>query len=364
MTRTALAATLADAAALAESWGPGTRIGRGAAPDLYHCAGIFAPAGLVLTGAQALAAFKQPADGYFFSFGNQEAAPAIDHLTAILEPMLMRSGIGFMAACIANPVLGRTMYQGHLFQDGRLLANMPHELMQRLSGRVAVIAHDVVAAGPAAIRARLSSAREQGVALALLDATSLAQTAMIAEALAPQLLIGGPAWLAGARGAVTEPASPDGRLAILSGAQDRQTLFQLGAAKQALAYHQLDLARANVPETALSWAARQNGAFIIASSSPPDRSRPDIAVTDIMAEIAAGLAASGIRRFVITGNDTASAIMDRLGADQLVAGAAASGLRWLISGDYNFLLKPGGFGGRNLLADGFEPQIRRNDAAE
>lgn len=364
MTRAALAATLADATALAERQGPGTRIGRGAVPHQSSGDGIFAPAGLALSGVEALSAFRQNAGAYMLSFGNQEAAPAIDHLAAVLEPMLESSGIGFMAACFANPALGRTMYQGHLFQDGRLLVNIPQALIQRLSGRVVVIAHDVVSAGPAAIRARLSAAREQGVALALLDAISVAQTGMIAEAVGPQLLIGGPAWLAGDEAPVAEPASPVGRLAILSGAQDRQTLFQLGAAKQMLAFHQLNLDIANAAEAALSWAQHQDSPLLIAASAPPDRARADIAVTQIMADIAAGLAEAGIRRFVVTGNDTASVVMDRLGAFQLVAGAAAGDLRWLNAGDYNFLLKPGGFGGRNLLADGFEPQIRRNDAAE
>ncbi|MDE8345340.1 MAG: four-carbon acid sugar kinase family protein [Acidocella sp.] len=364
MKRAALAVTLADAAVLAVRWGAGCCIGRGSVPEPGYDASILAPSGRALSSAETVAALQQRADGYFLSLGNQEAAPEIDDLVEILEPMIESAGFGFMAACFANPALGRTMYQGHLFQDGRLLMNVPQVLARRLSGRVMAIGYDIIAAGPAAIRARLVAAREQNVALALLDATSLAHTAMIAEALAGQILIGGAAWMAGDGPDTAEPEAPTGKLAILSGAQDRQTLFQLAIAREAVAFHQIDPARGDAVETAVTWAAQQVGAFIISASARPGLAQPAPSGVGLLPDIAEGLAALGVRRFVITGADTAAMIMDRLGATQLLAGAAEGGMRWLQAGDYNLLLKPGGFGARHLLADGFEPQIRRNDAAE
>ncbi len=96
---------------------------------------------------------------------------------------------------------------------------------------------------------------------------------------------------------------------------------------------------------------------------PPDQRAPGGA-TALLAEIAADLAASGWRRFVLNGNDTAGAVLAQLGVTMLNIGAPAAGLRWLYADCYSFLPKPGGFGGRDLFLDGFAPQIRLNGTAE
>jgi len=360
-----LAGTLQDAASVAWASGPGSRIFRGGAFSGGNSGDtvIFAPSGLMLNVHDAQAALKTGATGYFFAFGNQAAPPDLFALAPVLDMLIARSGMAFMAACFAAPMQGRFVFQGHLFQDGKLVANLHHPLSEELSGRVAIIPHEVIAAGPAAIRARLASCREQGIALALLDAVDPTQCEAVATALASQLLIGGPAWLAGGT-QKPEPAAPEGRLAILSGALDRQTLFQLGAARAAMPFLQLDFSGADVTASALAWAAAQEENFIIAASVPPDRVNPGTPATAIMAGIAAGLATQGVKRFVLAGNDTASAILDRLAVQSLIAGAASGGLRWLEDQKYSFLIKPGAFGGRNLFLDGFEPQIRLNAAAE
>ena len=354
-----LALTLQDAAALAESWGQRTGIARGT----VGTADIYAPSGLRFSEDEAILAVKGGAGRCFLSFGNQAAGPDMSSLAVILETLTQRAGLAFMAACFAAPALGRTVYQGHLFQDGRLTVNLRHALSEYLSGRVAVIAHEVVAAGPAAIRRRLGACREQGVALALLDAVDMTQCAAIAGGLEGQLLTAGPAWMEAATVA-PEPPAPTGRLAILSGALDRQSLYQLGAARAAVPFLQLEAFTQAETAEAVIWAAAQGQKFIISASAPPDRLRREAPVAAALADIAAGLAAQGVSRFLITGNDTASAILDRLGVSQLTAGAAQDGLRWLRGGDYNFLLKPGGFGDQNLFLGEFGPQIRLNAAAE
>ena len=373
----ALALTLQDAAALASTWGPGTQIARGAASGATQGAvsgatqgaasgdaNIFAPSGFTLSEHEAETALKSGAGRYFFSCGNQGAAPDFSSLAPLLDLLLERSGIGFMAACLAAPAQGRTVYQGHLFQDNRLVANLHHALSEQLSGRVSIIPHDIIATGPTAIRRRIAACREQGIALALLDAVDHAQCQAIATALETKLLTAGPAWLSG-ESQKPEPAAPEGKLAIISGALDRQTLFQLGAARAMIPFLQLDAAAPGTAATALAWAAGQDAPkFIISASAPPDRLHPQAPVAEILADIAAGLADAGIRRFVITGNDTASVILSRLGVKTLTAGASIAGLRWLSGAGYNFLLKPAGFGGRDLFLGGIEPQIRLNAAAE
>jgi uncharacterized protein YgbK (DUF1537 family) len=364
LTPSALAWTLQDAVALASAWGAGHHVARGHAAE----GAILAPGGLTLSGSEVMSALQTNPARRFFSFGNQETAPDAQALAPLLDCLIEQSGTGFMVASFAAPALGRTVYQGHLFQDGRLVANLHHILRAALSGRVAIVAHETVAAGAPAIRRKLAAFKEQGAALALLDAVDIAQCAAIAAAVESQPLSGGPAWLCPAE-AGHDAVPPGGALAILSGALDRQTLYQLGAARHALPFLQLDLAAPNPAVQALAWAQTQIQAqdgqpFIITASATPGQLHPSLPVAAILADIAAGLAAAGVRRFVLTGNDTASAILDRLNVRTLKTGAPTAGLRWLSGANHHFLLKPGGFGGRDLFLDGFEPQIRLNAPVE
>ena len=230
---------------------------------------------------------------------------------------------GFMAACFAHPAYGRTMFQGHLFQHGRLVANLVHALSERMAGRVTLIAHDIVAAGPASIRTRLTAAREQGVALALVDAVDAAPQGAIREAIGAQPLIGGPAWLLPESPGTenTQPPASAARTVILSGALDRQTLFQLGAAAPKLPLLRLDPADPDALPAARAWAAAQTApTIVISTSAPPDRLAPgggaalsnNGGAAPLLAAVAAVLAEAGWRRFVLNGNDTAGAILAQL----------------------------------------------------
>jgi uncharacterized protein YgbK (DUF1537 family) len=363
MIPTALAMTLADGVSVCDRFGPGSRL------RLHDEAAVFAPADVTTPASSSLSPnaarniLGQPIA--FLAFGNQAAPPDLDALAPIMDMVIAAQG-GFMATSFANPAYGRTVFQGHLFQHGQLVVNLVHALSERLSGRVALIAHDVTAAGPAAIRARVTAAREQGVALALIDAADLSPQATIREAISAQPLIGGPAWLLPQTQdtAISPGTVAAEKAAILSGALDRQTLFQLGAAAAVLPLLRLDPAAPDALPAARLWAAAQTAQKIIISTSvPPDRLAPGVSGTALLAEIAADLAAAGWRRFVLNGNDTASAILARLGVTMLDTGAPAAGLRWLHAKGYSFLPKPGGFGGRDLFLDGFEPHIRLNETA-
>ncbi|HTQ71091.1 MAG TPA: nucleotide-binding domain containing protein [Acidocella sp.] len=351
--------TLWDAVALGQASGPGTRLALGPTAD----ADIIAPAGLTLTPQEARGALT-PASRYFFSFGNQAVFPDIEPLALALDEITEHSGTGFMLACVAEPGLGRFVYQGHLFQDGQLIADLRRTLTPHLSGRPMIIPYEAVEAGGTVLARRISATREQGASLALLDAVDEAQCAALAPVLAAQLCTGGPAWAANLAPPLALPEPPGGRVAILSGALDRQTLFQLATAREKLPLRQIDPQAPDI-EGALTWAAAQERNFIISTSAPPDMRGPATTLAaDALAEIAASLAAQNLRHFAITGNDTASIILHRLGTRMLTVGGEWEELPWLSSGDYKFLLKPGGFGGQHLLLDGFGPQIRLNDAAE
>jgi uncharacterized protein YgbK (DUF1537 family) len=292
----------------------------------------------------------------------------------VFDLLASATGTGFLAACFATPWAGRCVYQGHLFQNGNLQSDLKRDLAPYIEGRITVLPHDRIAAGPAAIRAQLTAMKEQGVRLALLDAIDEAACGVIEEALAGQPVIAGPAWIT-PRSAAPDAGPPDrgsspvtGPVAILSGALHRQSLIQIAAARAEMPVLDIDLSQSPgaAAASALAWARPHFGssAFVITSSAPPDRIQVGKPAAETLAAVGEALAAAGVRNFVLSGNHTAALVLRRLGITRLVAGSAFAGLRWLQAGDLNFLVKPGGYGAKNLFLYEFEPQSRLNAPAE
>jgi uncharacterized protein YgbK (DUF1537 family) len=200
--------------------------------------------------------------------------------------------------------------------------------------------------------------------LALIDAVSDADCAAVAEAMAGLPLAGGVAAFAG--GASDWPADEAvGPVAVLSGALDRQTIFQIGAARGVRPVYDIDFGLAEPAAAALAWAADQAaGSFIISASVPPDRVVAGGDAPMILAEVARGLATAGIRRFVITGGAAAGAVCAALGVTVLRAAALSDGLFWLQHERLSISIIPPGAGGKNLFLSEFGPHLRLNNIAE
>jgi uncharacterized protein YgbK (DUF1537 family) len=345
-----IAARLVDAVALTAAFGQGTKIGIGEANAAKN--DILAPAGFVLSAAEAKAACAVRASQYIFTFGNTEQANLTASIGPVIELLASASGTGFVAACLATPWAGRSVYQGHFFQQGNLQGDLKRDLAPFIDGRIAVLPHQRMAAGPAAIRAELTAMKEQGVRLALLDAVDEEQCGVIAEALARLPVIAGPAWISPGGEAPETAASVAGTVAILSGALHRQSLMQTATARAAMPVLDLDLTKP------------PGGIFMITSAAPPDKIRAGAPAAETLAAVAEALAGAGIGNFVLSGNHTAALVLKRLGITQLVAGAPYAGLRWLANGDFNFLIKPGSYGSKNLFLYDFAPQSRLNEPAE
>jgi uncharacterized protein YgbK (DUF1537 family) len=341
--------TLLDAVALADVWGSGTRIRLDSAAECE----LVAAFGAGLPAAMVDAAIARAAPHYILSCGNEILLPDLAGLAVVIDRLARASGAGFLALCLANPAWGRTVYQGHVFQDGKRLTDSLHDFRPEISGRVAVVPHEVVAQGEAALRRRLAALKEQGFALALVDAVSAPDFCAVRAAFAGQILAAGPAWLA-EPAAADDFAAPAGRVAILAHAQDRQSLYQIGAARDKMPFLQF---LGDVPG-AVAWALAQSDDFMIEAAPGQEGAK-------ILADIAAGLAASGQeQKFVLVGAALADAVLSGLGIAALTAGGIAQGLRWFSAKTHNFLIKPEGWGPKNLLVDGFGPQIRLNAAAE
>jgi uncharacterized protein YgbK (DUF1537 family) len=334
--------------ALADVWGSGTRIGLDDAADVAAVFGAGSP------GAAVDAAIARAAPHYVLSCGNEMALPDLAGLAVVIDRLARASGAGFLALCQANPVWGRTVYQGHVFQDGKRLTDSLSDFRPEISGRVAVVPHEVVAQGEDALRRRLAALKEQGFVLALVDAISAPDFCAVRAAFASQILAAGPAWLAGPGAVDDDVAAPAGRVAILAHAQDRQSLYQIGAARGKMPFLQL---RGDVPG-AVAWALAQSDDFMIEAAPGQEGAK-------LLADIAAGLAAPGEeQKFVLVGAALAEAVLAALRVVTLTAGGVSQGLRWWRSKNHNFLIKPEGWGPKNLLVDGFGPHIRLNAAAE
>jgi uncharacterized protein YgbK (DUF1537 family) len=354
-----LAASLYDAVALAEIFGPGARIGIGDARD----ADILAPSGPWLSQAEAAAAAKLGRSAYFLAFGNAASVDAVE-IAPLIEVLTEFLGLGFMAASAAAPWAGRTVYQGHDFAGSTRNGDLVRSFSQALGGPVGLVAHQTVAQGAAAIRKAATRLKEQGRALALIDAINDEDCAAIAQAVADLPLAGGGAWMAATRSRQAEPAAPQGRLAILSGALDRDTVLQVGTARATIPVFDLDFTSSDPAADAAAWAASSGGDhFIISSSVPPDRVTQGAPAATLFGVIAKNLAASGVTRFVLAGGETAAAVLAALGVKTLTAGAAWGKLRWLNAGSVDFCIKPSGTGGKNLFLPELEPQIRLNEPA-
>jgi len=339
--------TLLDAVALADVWGSGTRIGLDQAADVAAVVGAGSP------GAAVDAAIARAAPHYVLSCGNEMALPDLAGLAVVIDRLARASGAGFLALCLANPVWGRTVYQGHVFQEGKRLTDSLHDFRPEISGRVAVVPHEVVAQGEDALRRRLAALKEQGFVLALVDAVSESDCGVVRAAFSSQILAAGPAWLAGPA-AADEIAAPAGRVAILAHAQDRQSLYQIGAARGKMPF----LAFAGDVPGAVAWGLAQSDDFMIEAAPGQEGAKR-------LADIAAGLAAPGEeQKFVLVGAALAEAVLAALRVVTLTAGGVSQGFRWWQSKNHNFLIKPEGWGPKNLLVDGFGPHIRLNAAAE
>ena len=313
-----IAATLSDAIALTAPFGAGAKIGIGA-PQVAN-ADILAPAALALQPDEASAALNIGRSQYIFTFGNTDACPSPAMLGPVMDVVATGSGTDFFAASFALPWTGRTVYQGHLFQNGTLQSDLKRDLAPYINGAIAILPHETVAAGVQAVRGQLTAMKERGIRLALLDAIDEDQCATLAEALAHQPVIAGPAWLAPQSLGAEAPSLPGGPLAILSGALNRQTLIQTAAARAAMPVFDLDFSNPEnqVPQ-ALAWALPHFGEtpFLITSTAPPDKIRPGAPAATTLAAIAEALVQAGIRNFLLAGNDTAAAILHRLGLNPI-----------------------------------------------
>jgi uncharacterized protein YgbK (DUF1537 family) len=308
----------------------------------------------------------------------------------VAEALADALGARQVIVCPAFPGAGRTVYQGHLFVQDRLLSEsgMQHHpltpmtdpdirrwLGAQVRGTVGHLGAQIVWQGPEAIRAALAAQEHR---LIVADAVSDADLVALGHAAANLPLITGGSGIAmglpdnfRARGELAGQAGlwrgEAGPAVILSGSCSGVTRGQV--ARHAASHPAREISAAEVmagrvaAEDLADWAAAQEGIAMIYSSADPARVAQDQAqfgaeavagaIEALFAALARALVARGVTRLITAGGETSGAVVEALGLKELEIGPEiAPGVPVMRAGDDLLLaLKSGNFGGPDFFVE-------------
>jgi uncharacterized protein YgbK (DUF1537 family) len=290
---------------------------------------------------------------FFFKYCSTFDSTAEGNIGPVAQALQEALGSDFAIACPAFPGAGRTVYQGHLFVNQRLLNESGMEnhpltpmrdpdlvrvLQSQSQAKVGLIAQAAVAQGAHGVRERIAALRAQGVRLAIADAISDADLVTLGEACADaQLITGGSGVAQGLPanfrrlGKLRDSDAAQlpriaGPAVVLSGSASTATNGQVAAwlrsGRPAYRLDPLALARGeDVVSAALALAGSGQTALIYATSSPEEVrrvqaelgvARAGALIEQALGQIAARLRAAGTRRFVVAGGETSGAVIQAL----------------------------------------------------
>ena len=357
--------------------------------------------------AQSLAACRwlkaNGARQIFFKYCSTFDSTDEGNIGPVADALLDELGAGFTIACPAFPENGRTIYLGHLFVGGELLSessmkNHPLTPMRdaslvRVLGRqtrhkVGLVPYTTVKQGAPAIAEAYAALQAEGIRHAIVDALEDRDLAHIgAASSALPLITGGSgvaiglpqnyrtARLIPKREGATRLAAVGGSGIVLSGSCSAATLAQVERFAALHPARAIDIAAlatdpAKTVDALLSWAGEKlkTGPALIYASAPPDkvaaiqaqfgRETAGEMIEHAVAQLALGLAAQGVRRFVIAGGETAGAVVSALKVEALEIGPQiAPGVPACLaygSPRYALALKSGNFGGPDFFAQALE----------
>jgi uncharacterized protein YgbK (DUF1537 family) len=301
----------------------------------------------------------------------------------------------------AFPETGRTVYQGHLFVGATLLSDssmkdhplnpMRDPSLVRVLSRqsrhpVGLVDRATVAAGPAAIRAKLDALGRAGVRSAIADVIDERDLEALGRVAVDQRLSTGASGLGiglaralvatgrvAGRSAAAEESAIGGPAVCLAGSCSAATLGQIAEAERVMPVLRLDvealLGGADEAGAALAWARERLGAgpLLIASSRSPEavaalqarhgRDAAGHAIEAAMARIAGDLVQAGVRRLVVAGGETSGAVVERLAipafriGPEIAPGVPVLHAVGAPAGRMVLALKSGNFGKPSFFAD-------------
>ncbi len=330
----------------------------------------------------------------------------IGPVTEALLDALHGAGQGFTIACPAFPVNQRTVFKGHLFVGDVLLsdsgmrhhpltpmtdANLVRVMQSQTRRQVGLVAQDVVAAGPQAIRERFAALQAEGVGVAVVDAVSNEDLMRIGQALAGMPLVTAGSGIAiglpqnwpqlqnrdaGVRADALPPAR--GWQAVVSGscsvATNAQVLQFKQSGRPSLAIDPLAIAAGDdVAAMALAWAEPllASGPVLLYATAEPAAvravqerlgvARAGEMVEHTLSRIAAGLVLRGVRQLLVAGGETSGAVVQALGVQRMSIGPQIDpGVPWTAvdtplcpDEPVHVALKSGNFGSTDFFTKAF-----------
>ncbi|MCL5779022.1 four-carbon acid sugar kinase family protein [Limibaculum sp. FT325] len=355
--------------------------------------------------AQSLAALEwlraQGCRQFFFKYCSTFDSRPEGNIGPVADALIAALGTDCAIVCPAFPAAGRSVYQGHLFVNDRLLSESGMEshpltpmtdpdirrwLAPQTVHPVGHVGAASVLAGADAISAALAGQRAAGRVLVVVDAIRDSDLMAIGEAARDLALITG-----GSGVALGLPANfrregliagagmawhgIGGPCAILSGSCSAATRAQVARHARHHPAMEIRAERVMAGETTPETVARfllshPDGLPLAYSSADPaavraaqesfGRETVAAALETLLARTASLVVAAGVTRLVTAGGETSGAVVEGLGLDALEIGPEIDpGVPALRAGGLALALKSGNFGAEDF----FEKAARMLEAA-
>jgi uncharacterized protein YgbK (DUF1537 family) len=355
--------------------------------------------------AQSLQALQwlrsQGARQIYFKYCSTFDSTPQGNIGPVAEALMDALGCDFTIATPAFPDNQRTVFKGHLFVGDVLLsdsgmrnhpltpmadANLVRVLQAQARRKVGLIDHAAVAAGEAAIRARIAALKAEGAGMAIVDAVCNDDLLRLGPALADMPLVTAGSGVAiglpanfgiqpTAQAAALPPAT--GLQAVVSGscsvATHAQVAHFIASGRPALALDPLRIAAGeDEAGKALAWARQHiaSGPVLVYSTAETSAvkavqgrlgvEQAGALVEQAIAAIARGLVEMGVRQLVVAGGETSGACVQALGMEQMRIGPQIDpGVPWCHAASpmapqgLHITLKSGNFGTTDFFTKAF-----------
>lgn len=349
---------------------------------------------------------SQGAQQIYFKYCSTFDSTAAGNIGPVTDALMDAMSANFTIACPAFPDNGRTIFKGYLFVGDELLhesgmrhhpltpmldSNLVRVLQAQTTRSVGLIDYKTVAAGSAAITARIAQLQANGISIVIVDATSNVELIEAGKAWKDMSLITAGSGIAiglpqnfGITATTEEIAkaselpAPQGLQAIVSGscsvatnAQVAKFIARCGDGGGS-AFHvdpQQLIAGADVTAQALAWAKEQfakstSKPLLVYATSTPEQvkavqlqlgaEKAGELIEHALSTIAKGLVDLGVRQLVVAGGETSGACVQALGVTQLRIGPQISpGVPWTHTGTLHLALKSGNFGSVDFFSEAF-----------
>ncbi len=354
--------------------------------------------------AQSLDALRwlqaQGAEQIYFKYCSTFDSTPEGNIGPVTEALMDALGTAFTIATPAFPDNGRTVFKGYLFAGNVLLSesgmqnhpltpmtdpNLVRVMQAQTKRQVGLLDHTVVARGHEAIRERMAALQAEGVAVAVVDATSNDDLLRLGPALKDMPLvtagsgvaIGLPAnWGLAPSSTASQLPPAQGLRAIVSGSCSQATNRQVAHFKAqglpALALDPLALTgdTSALVAQVMAWAKPllSQGPVLVYSTAEPEavkaiQARLGVAeagalVEHALAAVARAFAQAGVQQLVVAGGETSGACVQTLGISQLQIGPQIDpGVPWCHAqgdaGPLHITLKSGNFGTDDFFSKAF-----------